>query len=303
MQNTVDKLKNERHRSTTKQQYYTVWKLFTDFLIRLDEKPKRWEDRIILFVGYLVQNSKKSSTIKSYISAIKAVLWEDDIEICENRCLINAITRACRLNYDFSMTYEPVRKAMIKQIINKLSSLWNSEQPYLVTLYKAIFTAMYFGLFRIGELTQSEHVVRAKNVQIGINKKKLKFTLLSSKTHTRSDKPQIVKISSKENSNFRESTSMHCPFEALRNYLAIRPEKSSDSEQFFVFSDGSPVLPSQLRTVFKSCINKMNLNHRRFRIHGIHAGRAVDLLEMGVSVESIKKLGRWRSNAIYAYLT
>ena len=36
--------------------------------------------------------------------------------------------------------------------------------------------------------------------------------------------------------------------------------------------------------------------------HGLRAGRAVDLLRMGVSFETIKKLGHWKSNIVYEYL-
>ena len=37
-------------------------------------------------------------------------------------------------------------------------------------------------------------------------------------------------------------------------------------------------------------------------MHGICAGHACDLLDLGLSVEAIKKIGHWRSNAVYKYL-
>ena len=74
LEGIVLRLEMERHRSSTQNQYYTVWKLFNEFFIKLDRKPLSWEDRLTLFVGYLVKSGKKSTTIKSYISAIKAVL-------------------------------------------------------------------------------------------------------------------------------------------------------------------------------------------------------------------------------------
>ena len=36
-------------------------------------------------------------------------------------------------------------------------------------------------------------------------------------------------------------------------------------------------------------------------MHGIRLGHVTDLLNLGVSVETIKKLGRWKSNAVYVY--
>ena len=66
----VEKLKLERVRDMTWQNYYTVWKSFNSFFIKLDIKPNNWEDRLTLFVGYLVGKRRKSNTIRSYISAI-----------------------------------------------------------------------------------------------------------------------------------------------------------------------------------------------------------------------------------------
>ena len=39
-----------------------------------------------------------------------------------------------------------------------------------------------------------------------------------------------------------------------------------------------------------------------YSVHSVRMGRACDLLKLGLSVESIKKIGRWRSNAVFRYL-
>ena len=80
----VEQLKDERHRSTTRAQYYSIWKLFNNFFLKLDEKPNNWEDRLALFAGHLVRQNRKSSTIKSYISAVKAVLTGAGIKLNED---------------------------------------------------------------------------------------------------------------------------------------------------------------------------------------------------------------------------
>ena len=58
MQNIVDKLKYEQNRSSTQANYYSIWKKFNQFFIQLDVKPNSWEERLILFVGYLINNDK-----------------------------------------------------------------------------------------------------------------------------------------------------------------------------------------------------------------------------------------------------
>ena len=63
MESIIEKLRMERYRDSMKKMYYTVWKSFNDFYLRLDLKPKNWEDRLTLLIGFLIQENKQSSTI------------------------------------------------------------------------------------------------------------------------------------------------------------------------------------------------------------------------------------------------
>ena len=182
--------------------------------------------------------------------------------------------------------------------------MFTSEQPYLVVLYQAMLATAYFGLLRIGEITLSLHVLKAKDVHMGSNKNKLLFILHSSKTHTKGCKPQQIKID-EVRSKPRSTASrckILCPFKLLKTYLTLRLPYVSDQEAFFVFKDRSPVKPYQFRRILRQAILFNNLNPSYYSAQGLRSGRATDLLDMGVSVETIRKLGRWQSTAIYTYL-
>ena len=69
-------------------------------VIRLDFKPKLWENKVALFCAYLVDNGRKSATIKLYISAIKSVLKSDGYEWDDTIVLMNSLTKACKLVND-----------------------------------------------------------------------------------------------------------------------------------------------------------------------------------------------------------
>ena len=97
--------------------YYQVWRQFAAFFQRLDYKPRDWEDRITLFIGYLVDNKKQSTTIRSYLSAIRAVLKIDGIKLNEDMFLINALTRACKLRNDVVNTRLPINRSLLEQIV------------------------------------------------------------------------------------------------------------------------------------------------------------------------------------------
>ena len=68
-------------------------------------------------------------------------------------------------------------------MILKVPDIFSSVQDYLITLYRTILLTAYYGLFRVSEITLSPHVLKARDVHIATNKKKLKFVLRSSKTH------------------------------------------------------------------------------------------------------------------------
>ena len=57
-----------------------------------------------------------------------------------------------------------------------------------------------------------------------------------------------------------------------------------------------------LRNCFKTAIRAERFDKRLYSVHSLRAGRANDLLKLGLSVETIKKLGRWKSNAVFRYL-
>ena len=167
--------------------------------------------------------------------------------------MLVSLTKACKLKNDKVRTYLPIRKGFLKILLKHIEDIL-LNQPYLCILYRAIFSTAYFGLFRIGELTQSEHAIRARDDHVGMNKNNMMFILRSSKTHGEGDKPQMVKITSKELDQKNQRVIDYCPFTILREYVAVRKSFISHSEQLFVFKDRTPVEPNQVRTILKKLL-------------------------------------------------
>ena len=156
----------------------------------------------------------------------------------------------------------------------------------------------YYGLFRVGELAKGEHPIKACDVFISKHKGKMLFILRMSKTHGVGSKPQKVKIHKVEN-----SLSGHfCPFKLAEDYLLLRGDYKSMHEQFFVFRNKSPVKSANVRATLKKAVNNLNLDQRFFDTHGLRVGRACNLLKAGYTIDQIKIMGRWKSNAVYRYL-
>ena len=308
MERIVDKLKSGRCRDTTKKNYLAIWRIFNQFFIKLDDKPSDWESRLTLFVGYLVNSNHKSATIRSYISVIKAVLRDEDILLNEDRYLLNSLTKSCRLQNDRVFKRFAIQKGLLNLIIKELEVILD-KQPYLEILDIAIISTLYYGMFRIGELTDSQHAVKVGDVHIGKNKKKIMFILRSSKTHGKGDFPQIIKICGKEinrNDGIQNIDTdvvfNNCPFAILRKFVGMRPPKLSEDEEFFIFKDYSAVTAQNVRKVLKEAIKNIGLKDSLYNTHSLRAGRSVDLQKWGFSVDVIWRLGRWSSNAVFDYL-
>ena len=304
IQTIVDKLKYGDQRLSTKNIYHSVWKHFNEFFIKLDSKPSSWEERLILFVGHLINNNRKSSTIRSYISAIKAVLAKDGHSLNEDKVLLKSLTRACKLENDTVKTRLPIQKGMLYIILGSLSEVYQN-QPYLMKLYRELFTTAYFGMMRVGELTASQHTLKAKDVHIGTNKDKLLFVLHSSKTHGKNKPPQTIKISKvNDYQSFARERKVNinvCPFGIINDYMLSRNGFIKLDEPFFVFRDKTPVKAENMRGVLKGILKKEGFQQEFYNTQSFRAGRSVDLWKANIDLPTIARLGRWSSNAIYSY--
>ena len=142
-------------------------------------------------------------------------------------------------------------------------------------------------------------------MHIGYNKKKLLFILHTSKTHWYGSKPKLVKISSTncgKQSLRKERSCRYYPFELLRHYARVHGPYRQDNETFFTFADGSPIPTQCLSKCLKMMVKHAGFDPVLYGTHSFCTGRSCDLLKLGLSVETIKKLGRWKSNAVFKYL-
>ena len=270
--------------------------------------PICWEDRIVLYVGYLFQKNKKSSTIRSYLSAIRAVLKAEKVELNEDLFLLTSLIRACKLKNDQIHTRLSITRGLLDVLLRKTNQYFREQgQVYLAALYCSLFSTAYYGLLRVGELTSGSHPVFATDVQIADNKKKIKLIFHTSKTHWHGDEPQIIIIKStaKTDEQTRKNVircNITCSYYLMKRFSDLHPTCSSITEPLFVFRDKTPVQPHHMRNVLKLILHIAGFDETLYDTHSLRISTATSLLNLGISVETIKKLGRWKSNSVYKYL-
>ena len=117
-------------------------------------------------------------------------------------------------------------------------------------------------------------------------------------------KPQIIIIKSVKTTltktNCKQDTSC-CPYYLLQAYAKQRPSCVDLNEPFFVLGDRSLVKPQHMRQVLKLNLKLAGFQEKLYDTHSLRIGAALDLLAQGIPVETIKKLGRWKSNVVYSY--
>ena len=291
----IENLKNMEHRNSTKNTYHKVWTKFNEFVIKLDSIPIKWEERVALYCGYLAQvKGRKPATIKSYVSAIKTTLQKDGYQWDNNLLLLSTFTRASSKINDKRTTRLPLKFKVFELFLFEVGRL-HSEQPYLEILYKTAYCLAYYGMLRVGEITLSEHMLKARDVHKSDNGKHVKIVLHSSKTHNRGDRPQILVIDAVKNSPF-------CPVKIITTFAELRIPYNNDTDQFLVFRDGSNFLTKHFKQVMVKGLKRLGLEPSQYGTHSFRIGRATDLQRAGRGIDYIKKQGRWESNAVYNYL-
>ena len=299
----MQKSLNQQNRSSTLKTYLNIWRQFNYFVISLDVKPDSWEVKTTLYIAYLIDNGKQSASIKTYVSAIKKLLVMDGYQWKDDEVLLNSLTKVCRLINDRVKSRLPTQCGFLEMILFEVERYFNTRaQYYLECLYKAIFIS-YYGLMRVGEVTESPHVVCAKNAHLAVNKDKLLLVLYTSKTHGLGQRPQKIKIISNKKEKSGKYAHRHfCPFHVLCTYLCLRGDYGHEHEQFFVFGDKQPVRPIQANSILKLMVKNLGLDSKLYSMHSFRIGRTSDLFKFGYSLDEVQRLGRWRSNAVLRYI-
>lgn len=290
--------------------YMTAWRSMQDFYCRLDRKPKPWDQRMSLFIAYMIKKRFEKATIQTYISGIKYVLRNIlHINVDDNAFRFTALIKSARYKNNKINLRMPIKINLLNRILDEVEKIPRfGNQPYLVALYRAMFASAYYGLLRVGEMTGS-HAVTAKNVHIAKNKRKAQFRLWTSKTLKWGNWPDDIKIDGLHDCkrcypNFTgKSSHRYCPVHILYDYNQLR-EPTKGTKRFFTFKQGLAVSGHAFRSILKTVLSRIGLGDAaaRYNGHSFRSGRASDLRKLGFSIADVKYIGRWKSNCIFKYL-
>lgn len=298
----VEKIKTCKVQESTRMAYHNQWVACNQFLLRFNNLPQDWGDRLVLYATALAEDGKTPATIKTYISGIRQVLLLDKVQFSDRSFELKAIIRASKLVNNHIMVRMPINKKILTVILRQIQLRYD-QQPYLCAMYRAMCTMAYYGMLRIGEMTAGKHALKAQHVVKTYRKLNGKYVrgiriyLKSSKMHNVGEYPQAVNLT-------RDKNDQIDPVAIINEFGQMCDEFGENIPEFFVFRDGTPVSAMQYRRVLKEMLKTAGYRESDYNSHSTRKGRAQDLFKLNWDVDRIRRQGRWSpsSMVIYNYL-
>ena len=250
-------------------------------------------EHVILFISYCFDLGYSPATISTYISGIGFFHKLRNLEDPTAAFIVKKLLEGCRRSRPVRDVRAPLTEAILQKICSVLPEVCYS--PYESYLFRAAFLTAYFGLLRVSKLVftspmQANRPLLFSDVKVIRNPSALLVSIKASKTN-QAGAPTVIQIP--------PSGNPLCCVLAVQHYLRLRPDRV---QYFFSHVNGTPLTRNQFSGVLSKAIRNIGLPYKLYTFHSFRIGRASDLASKGVSNDNIKKLGRWKSNAVDGYI-
>lgn len=250
-----------------------------------------------MYRAHLVKKGLSSRTIATHITGVRSRLRLDGVDLKENQYLMKQMHRSAK-KQDAHRLRCPVTKILLHQIMKRLDLV--TQNNYEAAMFGALFALAYHGLFRVGELVESEHALHAENMLQAKNGSLIHCFQHSSKVMMEGSFPALVEIAPDPDSEF-------CPCAMVEHFTAARAEAkrfwARVPRQFFVHRTGVKVTKAQVLNTLWKCVNLIpDFEAQEFGTHSFRSGKASDMFRAGKSDQEIMTAGRWTSSVFKRYI-
>ena len=283
---------------STHQVYQRSTDAFIDFRYKFG-LPQYWPapcGHVVAFISALSLEGKAPSTIISYIAGVAYMHKVNNWQGPTKSFIIQKLIEGSKRLNGRPDGRAPLTLNVLVDVLNTLHKVCSST--YETLLFRSAFSLTFFGFLRVGELTTwnradtSGRAIAISDIALagageGASHVRIRF----SKTDQRGRSTTIT-IN-------RGASSQLCPINALEKFLDVRPVSSG---LLFIHMDKSPLTRFQFQSVLSSTLAQAGYPAERFKTHSFRIGAATTVAMCGFDSDSIKVLGRWRSNAFRVYI-
>ena len=278
----------------TANQYNRVWKDLQEFCTNVLKRHfSASEENIALYISHLDLKNLQPSTIQSHLSAISFLSQMNNMQDHTGSFNVEKIMKSLHKKSHTTDTRLPINQNLLNSIIYITAT--QCDSVYESALYRAMFSLSYYALLRVGECTQSKHVLTTNNVKRILTAGSCQaITIQFSSFKNSSNKnsaPPVLEIQRRGGES--------CPVKIISHYLLVR---HAGEGPIFVNFSGKPITSKQFRDKLKLCASFLSLDVPRFNTHSFRIGRATDMLDEGYTEAQIRAAGRWQSRAFMKYL-
>ena len=275
--------------ASTHQLYFRAWKKLVQFGQQFGLQIFPLSPSVLgLFITHMVNQRLGCNTIRTMVSAISFYHKINGLPDPAASFLISKLLIGTKKSAPSVDKRLPITVHMLHQLVRALDRVCFS--PYDKKLYKSMFLCAFYALCRVGEITGSPptHTLREADIKIKANPQRIVVTFASYK---HSVTQQSVTL-------YEQSPLEFSPVSAIVDYLQSRPK----AKYLFVLNKGQPVPRLSFVTVLKKCVAKCQFDAKRITSHCFRIGGATYAARRGLPILTIKRLGRWRSDAFVQYL-
>lgn len=283
----------------THQTYKTGWRAFCAFKHqRLCVNSPASVQSIREFVAWLSLRQLAPATIATYVSGVgyyhKIQGWQDPTQ----DFLVAKLLEGCRRDHVGNEKRLPLTLPVLSRLLQALTYVCSSE--FEVKLFRAVMLSAFFGFMRIGEFAAKSQTCLQENIllfsdvqfcDLGMATTSVVVSFRHSKNN-QSGPPQRIRL-------VQSVDRALCPVTALVAFAAVRPHLPGS---FFCHFGGSPLTQYQFNAMLKKVLAFVGMGGALFRAHSFRIGAATTAFALGIPLDGVRSMGRWRSDAVQLYI-
>ena len=247
------------------------------------------ETVILRYVAQLSIEGLAPTTIKSYLAAIRA--WVIALGLSEPLIWTPRVHLAIRALNRSHLPRQP--QPITYHILDSMISILTPSKDHLIIA--SALSLQYFACLRASELCSNlSQALAPTRSDIAFYHRTGGALVMTYRCHSSKTAPHgfLVHVGC--------SGMPACSPCIKRQYLSLFP--LLPSHHLFTFSSGLPLTYNLYNSIIKQLVKALGLDPSLYSSHSLRAGAATQAHRSGLDPASIKRLGRWKSQAYLAYL-
>ena len=252
--------------------------------------PLPIQERVLLwYVAYLEIQGLAPATVRNYLAAIRA--WVLSLGLPEPVIWSPRVHLACRA---MVRTHAPPRQVspITYQLLSSMIHLLTPSRDHL--LLAAAISLQYFACLRASELCSNTCQARvpARSDISFYSRDSVPIMVYTCHTSKTAAHGFDVHVGC--------SGALVCAVCIMHHFISSYP--ASPHDPLFALSSGQALTYEAYNSAIKQLVRALGLNPKNYSSHSLRAGAATQAAQTGLDPDSIKRLGRWRSQAYMVYL-